>query len=64
MLEVLLFLSFFLSFFVVPGLELRAFTLSHSTSPFFVMGFFEIGLKLLPGLASNSNPPDLFFLSI
>jgi hypothetical protein len=30
---------------VVPGLELRAFTLSHSTSFFFflVKGFFEIG---------------------
>jgi hypothetical protein len=27
----------------VLGLELRAYTLSHSTSPFFVMGFFEIG---------------------
>jgi hypothetical protein len=25
------------------GFELRTFTLSHSTSPFFVMGFFEIG---------------------
>jgi hypothetical protein len=23
--------------------ELMAYTLSHSTSPFFVMGFFEIG---------------------
>jgi hypothetical protein len=31
------FLSF--SFFAVLGLELRAFTLSHSTSPIFVMGF-------------------------
>jgi hypothetical protein len=30
-------------FFAVLGLELRAFTLSHSTSPSFVMGFFEIG---------------------
>jgi hypothetical protein len=27
----------------VLGLELRAYTLSHSTSPFFVMVFFEIG---------------------
>jgi hypothetical protein len=27
---------------VVLGLELRAFTLSHSTSPIFVKGFFEI----------------------
>jgi hypothetical protein len=29
-------------FFAVLGLELRAYTLSHSTSPFFEMGFFEI----------------------
>jgi hypothetical protein len=28
-----------LLFFVVLGFELRAFTLSHSTSPIFVMGF-------------------------
>jgi hypothetical protein len=27
----------------ILGLELRAYTLSHSTSPFFVKGFFEIG---------------------
>jgi hypothetical protein len=27
---------------VALGFELRAYTLSHSTSPFFVMGFFEI----------------------
>jgi hypothetical protein len=31
----------FLFFFVVLGLELRAYTLSHSTSPFFVMGVFR-----------------------
>jgi hypothetical protein len=30
-------------FFEILGFELRAFTLSHSTSPFFVKGFFEIG---------------------
>jgi hypothetical protein len=35
--------SFFDFFFVVLELELGAFTLSHSTSPFVVMGFFEIG---------------------
>jgi hypothetical protein len=34
---------FFFSFFAVLGLELRAYTLSHSTSPFFVMGLFKIG---------------------
>jgi hypothetical protein len=32
-------MSFFLSFFAVLGLELRAFTLTHSTSPIFVKGF-------------------------
>jgi hypothetical protein len=30
-------------YFAVLGFELRAYTSSHSTSPFFVMGFFEIG---------------------
>jgi hypothetical protein len=30
-------------FFVVLEFELGAYTLSHSTSPFFMMGFFEIG---------------------
>jgi hypothetical protein len=35
-------ISFFPSFSVL-GFELRAYTLSHSTSPFFVMGFFQIG---------------------
>jgi hypothetical protein len=34
-------LSLSLSLSVVLGLELRAYTLSHSTSPFFVMGFFR-----------------------
>jgi hypothetical protein len=32
-------------FFVVLVFELRAYTLSHSTSPFFVKGFFEIGSR-------------------
>jgi hypothetical protein len=30
-------------YLVVLGFELRAFTLSHSTSPFFIKGFLEIG---------------------
>jgi hypothetical protein len=29
--------------FEAEWLELKAYTLSHSTGPFFVMGFFEIG---------------------
>jgi hypothetical protein len=32
---------FFFFFFAILGFELRAYTLSHSTSPFFVMGFFR-----------------------
>jgi hypothetical protein len=35
----------FFFFLTVLGLELRVFTLSHSTSPFFVMGFYEIVLR-------------------
>jgi hypothetical protein len=46
-------LIFFLFFFVVLGLEFRAYTLSHSTSPFFVIFFFfRYGLtNYLPVLA-------------
>jgi hypothetical protein len=33
----------FYFFFAALGFELKASTLSHSTSPLFVMGFFEIG---------------------
>jgi hypothetical protein len=31
----------------ILGFELRAYTLNHSTSPFFVIGFFEIGVHEL-----------------
>jgi hypothetical protein len=34
-------------FFVVLGLELSAYTSSHSTSPFFVLDIFEIGSQEL-----------------
>jgi hypothetical protein len=34
-------------FFPVLGFELRAYTSSHSTSPFFVIEFFEIGSQEL-----------------
>jgi hypothetical protein len=37
------FLSIFFFLCAVLGLKLRAYTLSHSTSPFVVKGFFEIG---------------------
>jgi hypothetical protein len=40
---------FFSFFFSVLGFELRAYTLSHSTSPFFVMGFFNRGAQKLFG---------------
>jgi hypothetical protein len=38
---------FFCFCFVFLGIELRAYTLSHSTSFFFVMDFFEIGSQEL-----------------
>jgi hypothetical protein len=31
------------NFFPLLGFELSTYTLSHSTSPFFVMGFFKTG---------------------
>jgi hypothetical protein len=34
-------------FFSVLGFELTAYTLSHSTSPFFAKGFFKIGSRKL-----------------
>jgi hypothetical protein len=61
-------------FFVVLGFELRAFTLSHSTSPifffFFVMGIFEIGSHELvawddfKSQSSWSLPPEYLGLQI
>jgi hypothetical protein len=49
---------------VVYIFELRAYTLSYSTSPFFVLGFFKIGAhELFAGLALNHDPPDLCLLS-
>jgi hypothetical protein len=49
---------------VVLGLELRAFTLTHSTSPIFVMVFSRWGLvNYLPRLALNHKPRDLYLLS-
>jgi hypothetical protein len=56
---VAIFYFLFLLFFVVVEFELRAYTLNHFTSPFFVLGFFE---NILPGLASNLDPPDLCLL--
>jgi hypothetical protein len=45
--------------------EPRAYTLSHSTSPFFVLGFFKIGSrKLFAGLVLNYDTPDLCLLRL
>jgi hypothetical protein len=49
-------------FFPVFGLELRAYTLSHSTSPFFCDGCLGRA-NYLPRLALNFDPPDLCLLS-
>jgi hypothetical protein len=43
--------SIFLKLFAILGFELRAYTLSYSTSPIFVMGFFEIEFLELFGQA-------------
>jgi hypothetical protein len=51
----------FLVFCVVLGFELWTYTLSHSTNPFFVMGFFEIGSQEL--LAQVALNYDLCLLS-
>jgi hypothetical protein len=51
-------------FFSVLGFELRAYTLSHSTSPFLWRVFWDrFSWTILPGLASNHDPPDLCPLS-
>jgi hypothetical protein len=49
---------------IFGGIELRAYTLSHSTSPFFFWWvFLRCGLSnYLARLASNLNPPDLRLL--
>jgi hypothetical protein len=52
-------------FITVLGLELRAYTLSHSISPFLcLLGIFEQGLaNYLSRLALNDDLPDLCLLS-
>jgi hypothetical protein len=54
------YLFIYLYFFVVLGFELRAYTLSQPTTPFFVI---EDLTNYLLGLALNSNPSDLCLLS-
>jgi hypothetical protein len=57
--------TLFLCVYVVPGLELRAYTLSHSTSLFLcVLGIFEIGShKLFARTGFKHDPPNLCCLS-
>jgi hypothetical protein len=51
-------------FFVVLGLELRAYTLSHCTSPFLLRIFRDrVSWNYLPRLALNYDPLDLCLLS-
>jgi hypothetical protein len=56
--------SFFFSFFALLGLELGAYTLSHSVRPLLYWIFLRKGLvKYLPRIASNLNPPELCLIS-
>jgi hypothetical protein len=63
-LRITFFVFCFVLLFVVLGLKLRAFTLSHSTSPIFVKGFFEVRSCELFAHAgfdpqsSRSQPPE------
>jgi hypothetical protein len=51
-------------FFSILGLELRAYTLDHSTSPFLWKVFQDrVSQNYLPRLTSHLNPLDLCFLS-
>jgi hypothetical protein len=58
-------LYFFFFFFEVLRFKLRAYILSHSTSPFYLMDFFQnkVSANYLPGLASNLDPPNLCLLN-
>jgi hypothetical protein len=51
-------------FFSVLRLDLRAYTLTHSTSPIFVKGFSEIGsYELFAQAGLKRDPPVLCLLS-
>jgi hypothetical protein len=55
---------FFSSVFVVQEFELRAYALSHSTSPFLWRVFWDrVSRNYFPSLASNFDPPFLCLLS-
>jgi hypothetical protein len=54
----------FFFFLVVLGFEFRAYTLSHSTSPFSERFFQDrVSQSICPGLVLNLYPPDLCLLS-
>jgi hypothetical protein len=59
----ILFIYLFIYLFEVLGFELRPYTLSHSTSPFFVKVFFQDRVSICPGVASNWDPLDLCLLN-
>jgi hypothetical protein len=55
---------FFFFFFLVLWFELRAFTLSHSTSPFGDGFFFQLGsCELFAQAGLKAHLPDLCLLS-
>jgi hypothetical protein len=56
MFEILIIFNSKKNFFAVLGFEVRAYTLSHSTSPFLVEGFFRdrVSQNYFPRLASIS----------
>jgi hypothetical protein len=55
--------TFLFVFFAVLGLELRAFTLSHSTSPFLLYLFLRYGFMFLPGARHRLQSSYLCFPS-
>jgi hypothetical protein len=59
----ILFLFFYLFIFAVLGLELRAFTVNHSTSPILWRVFQDRVSWIFVRLALNCYPPDLCLLS-
>jgi hypothetical protein len=61
---ILWYLKCFIFIFSILGFELRVFTLSHSTSTFFVIFFLDrVSWIICLGLALNHDPPNFYFLS-
>jgi hypothetical protein len=54
----------FFFFFCSTGVWTQGLHFEPFHPPFFVIGFFKLGLwNCLPGLASDRDPPDLWLLS-